>query len=42
VEEKKRHERRLSTNVVRQESADKKKDGDGADKGEDLKFAPSN
>lgn len=42
VEEKKRHERRPSTNVVKQESADKKKEGEGTDKGENLKFAPSN
>lgn len=42
VEEKKRHERRPSTNVMKQESADKKKEGEGADKGENLKFAPSN
>jgi RNA recognition motif-containing protein len=32
VEEKKRHERRPSTNVMKQESADKKKEGEGADK----------
>lgn len=38
VEEKKRHERRPSTNVMKQESADKKKEGEGADKGENLKF----
>jgi hypothetical protein len=40
VEEKKRHERRPSTNIMKQESADKKKEGEGegADKGENLKF----
>lgn len=42
VEEKKRHERRPSMNVMKQESADKKKEGDGADKGENFKPAPSN
>jgi hypothetical protein len=41
VEEKKRHERRPSTNVIKQESADKN-EGDGADTGEHLKFAPLN
>jgi hypothetical protein len=40
VEEKKRHERRPSTNVMKQESADKKEE-DEPDKGEDLKFSPS-
>jgi hypothetical protein len=36
VEEKKRHERRPSANVTKQESAEKKKEGEGADKGENL------
>jgi hypothetical protein len=40
LEEKKRHERRPSTNVMKQESADKKKEGEGADKGGSFKLAP--